>query len=66
LLKAAFSVRFVPRLYYADQLPLRESLETADERGGNWCEMAASLPGRETESREKLEDVTKQRSEDGG
>jgi hypothetical protein len=47
---AVFSVRSVPRLYAGDQLPLRQSLETAVRRVGGWCEMAASLRGREPRS----------------
>jgi hypothetical protein len=61
-----FSVRYVPRLYNEDQLPLRESLETAIGRVGGWCEMAASLrevsPG--AEEHPLLQDVAKQRSDD--
>jgi hypothetical protein len=41
------SVRSVPRLCNKDQLPLRDSLEKAVRRVGGWCEMAASLPGRD-------------------
>jgi hypothetical protein len=41
----------VPRLYNEDQLPLRQSLETIVRRVGSWCEMAASLRGREPGSR---------------
>jgi hypothetical protein len=37
----------VLRLYKEDQLPLQRSLETAVRRVGGWCEMAASLRGRE-------------------
>jgi hypothetical protein len=40
-----------PGLYKEDQLSLRESLETATRKVGCWCEMAASLPGREPGSR---------------
>jgi hypothetical protein len=40
--EAVFSVRSVP---------LQRSLETAVRRGGGWCEMAASLRGREPRSR---------------
>jgi hypothetical protein len=36
-------MRSVPRLYNVEQLRLRESLETAVRRVGDWCEMAASL-----------------------
>jgi hypothetical protein len=46
-LEAMFSVRSVPRLYNDGQLPLQKSLETAVTRVGGWCEMAASLRGRE-------------------
>jgi hypothetical protein len=45
-----FSVRSVPRLYNEDQLPLQGCLETVIRRVGAWCEMAASLRGREPES----------------
>jgi hypothetical protein len=56
------SVGSVPRLYNADKLPS----ETAVRRLGIWCEMAASLRGREPGSRKRplLEDVTKKGSED--
>jgi hypothetical protein len=39
----------VPRLYNENQLQLEESLdlETAVRIVGGWCEMAASLRGRE-------------------
>jgi hypothetical protein len=47
LFKAVFSVRPVLGLYKEGQLPLRERLETAVRRVGGWCEMAASLRGRE-------------------
>jgi hypothetical protein len=47
LLEVVFSVRSVPRLYKEKQLQLRESLETVVKRVGGWCEMAASLRGRE-------------------
>jgi hypothetical protein len=47
IMEAVFSVQSVPRLYNEDQLPLRESPETAVRRVGGWCEMAASLRGRE-------------------
>jgi hypothetical protein len=60
-MEAVFSMRSVPRLYNEDQLPLRQSLETAVRRERGRCEMAASLQGRESRSRE---DLTKQRSED--
>jgi hypothetical protein len=61
LLLAVFSVRSVAMLYNEDQLPLRESSETAIRRAGVWCEMVASS---EREERPLLEDITKQRSED--
>jgi hypothetical protein len=51
LLEAVFSVRSVRRLYNEDQLPLRESLESAVRSVGGWCEMAASLRGREPGNR---------------
>jgi hypothetical protein len=38
-----FSVSSVPRLYNEEQLPLRDSLETALRIIGGLCEMAASL-----------------------
>jgi hypothetical protein len=60
-MEAMFSVRFVPRLYNEDRLPLRDSPDTAGRRVGDWCEMAANLRGRDPE---QLEDFTKQRSED--
>jgi hypothetical protein len=41
----------VPRLHNEEQLRLGESLETAVRRAGGWCEMAASLRGREPGSR---------------
>jgi hypothetical protein len=44
-------MRSLPRLYNEDHLPLRDSPETAVRRVGDWCEMAASLRGRELESR---------------
>jgi hypothetical protein len=43
-------VRSVSRLYNKGQMPL-ESLETAVRRVGGWCEVAASLRGREPGSR---------------
>jgi hypothetical protein len=54
LLGAAFSARSVPTLCNEKQLRLRESLETAVRRVGDWCEMAASLRGREPGSRQRL------------
>jgi hypothetical protein len=51
LLEAVFFVRAVKRLYNEEQLPLWESPETAVRRVGGWCEMAASLRGREPRSR---------------
>jgi hypothetical protein len=51
IMEEMFPVRFVLRLYNEDQLPLRVSLETAVRRVGCWCEMAASLRGREPGSR---------------
>jgi hypothetical protein len=51
LLEDVFSVESVPRLYNEDQLPLRDSPETAVRRVGGWCEMAASLQVREPRSR---------------
>jgi hypothetical protein len=50
LLEVVFSVRSVPRLYNEGQLPL-ESHVTAVRRVGGWCEMAASLRGRESVSK---------------
>jgi hypothetical protein len=41
----------VPRLYNEDHFPERESTETAVRRVGDWCEMAASLRGREAGNR---------------
>jgi hypothetical protein len=38
-------------LYNEDQLPFHRSLGTAVRRVGGWCEMAASLRGREPRSR---------------
>jgi hypothetical protein len=52
LLEAMISARSVPRLYNEHQLLLRESPETAVGRVRGWCEMAASLRGREPGSRE--------------
>jgi hypothetical protein len=46
-----FSVPSVARLYKEDQLPLRESPETVVRRVGGWCELAASLRGRDPGSR---------------
>jgi hypothetical protein len=65
-LEAVFSVRSVSKPCSEDQLPLRESLETAVRRVGVWCEMAASLREHEPRAEERplLEGVTKQRSED--
>jgi hypothetical protein len=51
----------VPRLYYEEQLPLRDSTETAVKIVGGWCEMDVSLGAEE---RPLLEDVNKQISED--
>jgi hypothetical protein len=51
VLEEGFSVRSVPRLYNEDQWPERESAETAFRRAGDWCEMAASLRGREAGNR---------------
>jgi hypothetical protein len=50
-IEAVFYVTSVPRLHNGDQLPLRESLEAVVRRVGFWCEMAASLRRRESESR---------------
>jgi hypothetical protein len=47
ILEAVFSVRSVPTLYNEDNLPLRDSPETAVKRIGIWCEMAASMRGHE-------------------
>jgi hypothetical protein len=52
LLEAVFPVRSVLMLYNEDKLSLRETSETAVRRVGGWCEMAASLRGREPGSRE--------------
>jgi hypothetical protein len=52
-LEAVFSVRSAPRLYKEDQLPLRESFQTAVRGVGVWCETAASLRGLESGSRER-------------
>jgi hypothetical protein len=43
LLEVVFSVWSMSGLYNEDQLPLRESHETAVRKVGGWCEMAASL-----------------------
>jgi hypothetical protein len=51
LLGLAFSVRSLPGLYTKDQLQLRESPETAVRIVGGWCEMVASLRGRDPGSR---------------
>jgi hypothetical protein len=51
IMGAVFSVRSVPWLYNEDQLKLRESLKMAVRKGGDWCEIAASLRGRESGSR---------------
>jgi hypothetical protein len=40
-------VRSVPKLYNEVQLRLRESAETAVRKVRSWCEMVASLRGRE-------------------
>jgi hypothetical protein len=50
IMEEALSVPSVPRLYNEDQMPLRESPKTAVSRVGGWCEMAASLRGRESGS----------------
>jgi hypothetical protein len=65
-MKAVFSLRSVPKLYNEEQLPLQESLEMAVRTVGRWCEMAASLRGREHGNRgtSTVEAITKQRSED--
>jgi hypothetical protein len=60
-----FPVRSVPRLYNEDQLPLRESLETAEEYtvGVRWPPACEGMnPG--IEEIPLLESATKQRSED--
>jgi hypothetical protein len=51
IMEETFSVRSVPGLYNEDQLPLRESIETAVGRVGGWCEMTASLRARGLGSR---------------
>jgi hypothetical protein len=51
LLGEVFYVWSVTRLYNEDQLPLRESLETAARRVGGWCEMAFTLRGHEPGNR---------------
>jgi hypothetical protein len=56
----AVFVQFMPR-HNEDQLPLRESHETAVRRVGGSCEMAASP---RAEDHPLLEDVTKQHNED--
>jgi hypothetical protein len=43
LLEKVISVLSVPRPCNENQLPLRESPETAVTRVGDWCDMAASL-----------------------
>jgi hypothetical protein len=43
LLASVFSVQFVSMPYTEKQLRLRESLETAVRKVGDWCEMAACL-----------------------
>jgi hypothetical protein len=50
LLGAVFSVRSVPGLYKTTSW-YYESLDTVVRRAGGWCEMAASLLGREAGSR---------------
>jgi hypothetical protein len=50
-LETVFCMRSVPRLNKEDHLSSRESLETTVRRVGYWCEMAASLRGREPRSR---------------
>jgi hypothetical protein len=62
-MEGTFSVRSVTRVDNEDQLPIQDSLGTAVRRVGGWCEMAASLLGREPGSRGMSTDVTKQRSE---
>jgi hypothetical protein len=54
-LEGMFSVRSVPMVYNEDELPLRESLETAVRRVGGWREMAASQRGREPGRRYRAE-----------
>jgi hypothetical protein len=51
LLEVVFCVRSMPGLYNEGQLPLRNSPEMAITRVGCWCEMAASLRGREPRRR---------------
>jgi hypothetical protein len=51
MLKETSSVRSVPGLYNEDQLPLRDSLETAVTKAGGWCKMGVSLRGCEPGSR---------------
>jgi hypothetical protein len=51
LLEAVLSVLSVPRLYNEGQLPLEEILETAVRRMRSWCEIAASMRGREPRNR---------------
>jgi hypothetical protein len=46
-LEAVFCVRSVLRLYNGDRLPLRDTSVTAVTRVIDWCEIAASLGGRE-------------------
>jgi hypothetical protein len=53
MMEAMFSMRSEPRLYNENRQPLRKSPETAVKRGDVWCEMAASLRGRESRSTER-------------
>jgi hypothetical protein len=46
-LEAVFSVRSVLMLYNGDQLALQGRLETEVRKVEDWCEMVASLRGRE-------------------
>jgi hypothetical protein len=65
-MEAVFSARSVSRLYNEDQLPLRESLETAVRRvevGVRWPPACEDVkPGSRGSS--TVESVTKQRRED--
>jgi hypothetical protein len=47
LLEVVFSVRSLARLYNEEQHLLRESLDAAVRRVGDWCETAVSLRGCE-------------------
>jgi hypothetical protein len=50
IMMVTFSVRYMPKLYNENQMPLQDSLEMAVRRVEGWCEMATSLQGCESGS----------------